>query len=299
MQVGVTGVSGFIGSYIAAHLKRAGHTVVGLVRETSKRSHIADSIDRFVVGTQEEDTWWDSFLDETDCVISNSISWSPLKMGGGKPTLDLNAHLQTNLVNTLRFLEASAPRQFIFMSTIAVHNQMRPRWDGLVDEDHPLRPNTFYGAYKASIEAHLWSDYLSTGRSVCSFRPCGVYGIDPSLKRSYGYGIINRVRKGKAIRKPGGGKFIHVEDVAAAVSAAVGNDATAGQVYNLVDCYARWADWARITCDILDTEVEIDESSPCEPQNTFTKDAVRTLGVDPSRGHDGIRQVISALIERM
>ena len=31
---------------------------------------------------------------------------------------------------------------------------MRPRWQGVIDEDHPLRPRWVYGAYKAAV-AHF------------------------------------------------------------------------------------------------------------------------------------------------
>ena len=40
MLVALTGASGFIGSYTAAALRRAGHDVRVLVRMTSRRDHI-------------------------------------------------------------------------------------------------------------------------------------------------------------------------------------------------------------------------------------------------------------------
>jgi len=80
------------------------------------------------------------------------------------------------------------------------------------------------------------------------------------------------------------------------VVAAVGNEQATARAFNLVDCYARWADWAQMACEIAGRDdVEIDFSSPEKPQNDFTKDAVRSLGVDPSRGHDGIREFLQQL----
>ena len=144
-----------------------------------------------------------------------------------------------------------------------------------------------------------WAAHFSSGRNTCAHRPCAVYGIDPELERSHGYALIQKLMRHEPIRKPGGGKFVHVNDVAAAVVASVGNPAVAGRPYNLVDCYARWADWAVIAADLLGVKADIDLSSPAEPKNMFTKDAVHSLGVDLNRGHSGIRQHLRELIKIM
>jgi len=295
MRVALTGVSGFIGSVTARHLVEAGHTVNGLVRSTSRRDHIEPYVDRFVVGEQSDESAWPALLEDCDCVIHNSVDWRLLK---GEP--DVRRHFETNLMGSLMFLEQSAPRQFIFVSTIAVHHDMRPRWNGTIDEDHPLRPANLYGAYKAAVEAHLWAAHFGSGRHTSAVRPCGVYGIDPTLDRSIGYPIIEKVRAGQAFARQGGGKFVHVEDVAAALVALIKNDAAAGKAYNLVDCYARWADWAHIVAEALGVDPTIDDSSPATPKNTFDMSLARKdLGLGLDRGMVGIREHIHELIAQM
>ncbi len=294
MHVALTGVSGFIGSAIARDLHKKGHTVAGLVRATSRRDHVEEFVDQFVVGEQSDETCWAALLDGADCLIHNSVDWS---IWDEKP--DIDRHLQSNLVGALRLLRFSAPRQFVFISSIAVHHDMLPRWKGVIDEDHPLRPGNWYGALKAAIEAHLWAAHFGEGRHTCALRPCGVYGIDPQLKRSHGFGLIEKIKRGETIAKPGGGKFVHVDDVAVATVATVGNPHAAGKPYNLVDCYARWADWAQMAAELLGRKVEIDMSSPAKPKNEFAKDAAYSLGVKLDRGHEGIRRHLRELISLM
>lgn len=302
MRVALTGASGFIGSAIARRLHEAGRSVTALVRGSSRRDHIEPFVDRFVVGEQDDRAMWPSLLEGADCVIHNSVDWTPVR--GDDWRDNIRRHLDSNVNASIELLIAAAPRQFIFMSSIAVHHDMRPRWEGLIDEDHPLRPGSLYGAYKAAVEAHLWAQHFGPaseggGQSTCALRPCGVYGIDPKLERSHGYKLVRKLKAGEPIRTPGGGKFVHVEDVAAATVACVGNAAAAGRVYNLVDCYARWADWAKMAAELLGVEAVIDFSSPAEPKNTFSKEAARSLGVDLDRGHEGIRAYLGELIAAM
>lgn len=299
MRVALTGVSGFIGSFLARRLVEHGHAVTGLVRVSSRRDHVEAFVDRFVVGNQDDAAAWDELLDGADAVIHNSVDWPPLR------DRDLRKHLHSNLNGSVELLHASSPRPFVFISTIAVHHDMRPRsfneaGQGVIDEDHPLRPDTVYGAYKAAVEAHLWQVHFESGRHAAAVRPCAVYGIDPRLERSHGYRTIQKLRAGEPIDRPGGGKFVHVEDVAAAAVAALEKPEAAGMPFNLVDCYARWSDWAVWAAEIMGIDPSaagIDTSSPAQPKNVFTKDGAASLGVDLDRGHEGIRRHLRELIE--
>ncbi|MBK7405311.1 MAG: NAD(P)-dependent oxidoreductase [Phycisphaerales bacterium] len=300
MRVALTGASGFLGSAFARELSAAGHLVTGLVRPSSRRDHIEAVVDRFVVGDQADPTCWPDLLDGAECVIHNSLDWSSMRP---EPP-DLGAHLATNLAGSLLLLRDSAPRQFVFVSSMAVYHEILPRPVGphglaLVDEDHPLRPRNEYGAYKAAIESHLWAAHLGDGRHTCAIRPCAVYGIDPRLERSHGFQVVQELRRSGAYSKPGGLNFVHIDDVARALVATVGNPAAAGRVYNLVDCHALHADWAAMAAEVLGIQPDIAVNEADRPAHAFSKAAAATLGVRLDRGHAGIlahlRELISVL----
>jgi len=281
MRVALTGVSGHIGSYTAQALHAAGHQVTGLVRATSRRQH-------------QDEACWPELLNGADAVIHNSIDWFAIS---GDPYS--SASLNADLVASIRLMAVSAPRAFVYVSSVSAITDILPRWNHYIEQDHPARPSNPYGALKAAVEQYLTAEYLGNQRHVAAVRPSGVYGLDPRLERSIGYDILQAVRSGQPFRRPGGGKFVHVKDVAAVLTACVQQPETAGQVFSLADCYARWADWATMAAEELGLQADIDLSSPAEPLNTFSKSPAADFGVPLDRGHAGIRSAIRELIEAM
>ena len=291
MRIALTGTSGFIGAEIARQATLAGHKVQGLVRATSRTDHLDPWVDRLVVGTHDQDRARDELLEGVDAVIHNSFDWQALRKG------DLVAHMKGNMIGSIDLLQAAGDRPFIFMSSVAVHHHIHPRWEGVIDGLHPTRPGSFYGALKAAVEAHMWAAHAERGQAVTAIRPCAVYGIDPDQTRSIGWPIIEKVQSGEPYARSGGGKFVHVDDVATATVACLDNAAASPEIYHLVDCYARWGDWAVMTAELLDLELDVDLSSPTASRNMFdTENVKRDLGVSLDRGFDGIRKHIASMI---
>ena len=292
MNIALTGASGFIGSVIAKHAANHGYSVTALVRETSRREHIEPYVSTFITGTHDDSHARKILLEGADIVIHNSFDWSALK------SRDLQTHLKSNLQGSIELLEASDERHFIYISSIAVHHHIHTNWNGQIDESHPTRPGALYGACKAAVEAHMWAANSSRGQFVTAIRPTAVYGIDPNIERSIGYPIVQSLREGKPFTKLGGGKFVNVEDVAEATIACIGNPQASPRVYNLVNCYARWADWASIANEELGSDIEIDRSSPPSSINTFdTTYVTNDLGVEVHRGMGDIRKAIKELVD--
>lgn len=302
MIIALTGASGFLGAAITHRLAHAGHEVVALVRPTSRTDHIEPAVSRFVVGDHADPSVWPDLLAGADALVHNSFDWSALKSGS------LPRHLRSNLDGSLGLLDAchhAGVDRFIYMSSVAVHHAMSDRWKGVIDEDHPLRPRGLYGACKAAVEAHLWAAHHSWGMHTVALRPSAVYGVEPvRLDRSHGYTQIRTLLDGGRVSPenfPGGGKWVHVEDVAGATLAAVQRDAAAGRAFNLADCYAKFTLLGRLAAQALglpDDRVTLDDSPPAK--NRFEKTATReVLGVSLDRGEDGlsayIRELVSAV----
>jgi nucleoside-diphosphate-sugar epimerase len=300
MIIALTGASGFLGAAIAHRLAIAGHRVVALVRPTSSQSHIQTSVDRFVIGDHADPDCWEELLKNVDALVHNSFDWEALKSG------DLRQHLHSNLDSSLLLLDAAhrfEVRRVVYMSSVAVHHEISDRWNGVVDEDHPLRPGGLYGACKAAVEAHLWAAHHSRGMHTVSIRPSAVYGVEPvRLAKSHGYKQIQRLLAGKNITPkdfPGGGKWIHVEDVAEATLQAIERDEANGKAFHLADCYAKFTQLGQYAAEAMGlpaSRVELDTSPPA--RNQFDKTAVQQiLGIPIDRGHAGLKEHLSQLVD--
>ena len=292
MRIALTGASGFIGSVTARHLHEAGHQVTALLRSSSRRDHVVPYVDRIVEGAIDDRTAFEPLLEDADALVHSAVDWKTLRDG------TLAAHLDTNLAASIELLGMSAAKsqRIVFLSSVAVHHHMSDRWNGLVDDEHPMRPGTMYGALKAALESHLWAMYEIHDFTFVSLRPAAVYGIDPNSERSIGTPILRSVAAGDAYTRAGGGKFVHVDDVARATLAALERPLDRPGIFHLADCYARWCDWAAMACELLGTTVAIDDHSPTAPKNMFDNTALeQTLGIRLERGHDGIKTHLEAL----
>ena len=295
MRIALTGCSGFIGSTLAARFTARGDQVTGLLRSTSRRDHLEGALDREVEGTQCDPGCFDELLDGADVLVHNSVDWKLLKDDR------ILEHYQSNLVGSLHLLDEAARRgiHVVFMSSVAVHHHMLDRWEGLIDSHHPTRPGNRYGSLKAAVESHLWALHTSEGLSFAAIRPAAVYGQDPRIERTIGYPILRDIARGTPYERKGGGKFIHVQDVATATLAAADRAGEPPVLLHLAELYTRWCDWAEIACDILGTTVPIDRSSPKRPKNNFDLDELTAVGVDVERGMEGIREHLTTLRDRM
>jgi nucleoside-diphosphate-sugar epimerase len=299
MLVALTGASGFIGSYTAAALHRAGHTVRALVRSTSRRDHIEPYVTQWHTGETSDPQALAGLVAGVDAVIHNAADWDALERS---PL----ANFERNVLASLRLLEAARVArvdQFIFVSSVAVYHEILP--DRKLDENHPTWPSSIYGAYKASIEPHLKAYHVAYGMNTSAWRPAAVYGVDPVLKNSQWYDLVDKARRGETIDTPQGGKITHVRDVADALTLAVGDATVAGQFYNLVDGYMYWQQAAEFAKELSGSNGTIVNRKGAGPKNQFdTRKAIEFFDRHGNttalrRGHSGVREYVGELLGQM
>ncbi len=207
-------------------------------------------------------------------------------------------------MGSLRLLEAArqaGAEQFLFVSSVAVYDEVLP--DRRLDEAHPTWPGGLYGAYKASIEPFLKSYHAEYGLNTSAWRPAG--GV---RRRSRAPQVAvarldsHRPRRRRRIDTPAGGKITHVQDVADALTLAVGDAAVAGQFYTLVDCYMYWQTAAEHAKAISGSNAEIVDRKGSGPKNQF--DTRKAIEFRPPRhptalrrGHDGVREYVAELLK--
>jgi nucleoside-diphosphate-sugar epimerase len=301
MLVALTGASGFIGSFTAAALKRRGHAVRALVRESSRRDHIEPHVAEWVVGGQSDSSAVESLVDGADCVIHNSLDW-----GGGEDH-DINNTIN-NFTASMRILEATrlaGTKQYIFVSSVAALREISDEWNGQITETHPTWPDGHYGGFKAAVEPLLKAYHFHYGMNTSAWRPTAVYGIDPKLQRSRWYDLVRKVLAGETIDTKDGGKIVYIDDVADALTLAVADESVSGQIFNLVDCYMYHQQAAEFARELTRSGTKIIDRKGPGPKNQF--DCSKAIAfferhgnhVALRRGVEGVRQYISALLPRL
>jgi nucleoside-diphosphate-sugar epimerase len=296
MKIAITGLSGFLGHYVAKKLFERDVHIKALVRRSSNTSHLKDYEEKitFVHGDLGDKGTLKKFVQGSDIVIHMAYE----RNGAGfhdSANKDLKRLLDVNLSGSLELLDASKQsgvKQFIFTSSCAVYGYIFP--DIKLDEQHPLIPDSNYGAYKSSVEAFCHSYFLSKSINTTIFRPVGIYGIDPNLAHSEWYDLIKNIKNGVDVEVVGGGKVVHVEDVAHSIDLAIDNKEAAGKVYNLVDFYVDNMTIAKMAKEICDSKSSISGASK-QPKNTIDNTESKKLGVHYEET-DGLRQYIQELV---
>ena len=301
MLVSITGASGFIGSYAAGSLKRAGHTVRAYVRESSRRDHIQPFVDEFVVGQQDDLDAYRKLVDGADCVIHDAVDFSVI----GKDPI---RHFRENLLGSLDLIElarTAGATQFIFVSSVAAVGDIQPEWNGVLDEMHPAWPTSLYGGLKSAVEAHVKAYHHQFGFNVSAWRPAAVYGIDPKLDKTQWGQIVKRIKAGQDFKSDKGGKITHVQDVADALTLAVGDASVSGEIYTLVDCYLYWTRVAQIAAELTGSDSAITPATGDGPKNQF--DCTKAIdffnrhgnSVALRRGVEGVRAYVKELLAEL
>ena len=297
MKIAITGLSGFLGYYVAKKLFQRNVQIQALVRSTSDTSHLSEYEEKitFVQGDLGDREALKKFVEGADIVIHMAYE----RNGAGfhdSANKDIRRLLDVNLSGSLELLDAAkqhGAKQFIFTSSCAVYGHIFP--DIKLNEQHPLMPDSNYGAYKAAVEAFCHSYFLSKSINTTMFRPVGIYGIDPNLAHSEWYDLIKNIKNGVDVEVVGGGKIVDIKDVAYAIDAAIENKDAFGKVYNLSDFYIDNLTIAEMAKEICGSKSKI-SGTPKQPKNSIDNTESKKLGVRYAET-EGLRHYIKELIE--
>lgn len=299
MKIAITGLTGFLGYYVAKRLYARDVRIQSLVRNASNTLHLKEYEKKitFIKGDMADKETLKKFVQGADVVIHMAYERNGASFHEAA-NKDIKRFVEANLLASIELLDAAQQagiRQFIFISSCAVYGRIFPHIR--LDELHPLVPDSNYGAYKASVEAFCHSYFISKAFDTTIFRPVGIYGINPHLAHSAWYNIVKDIKHGVNVEVSGGGKVVHVEDIAQAIDLVIDNKEASGKIYNLVDFYVDNMSVAHMAKDICASKSNISGTSR-QPINTIDNAQSQVLGVRYA-GMQGFKQYIQELIKQI
>ncbi|MBR2655904.1 MAG: NAD(P)-dependent oxidoreductase [Loktanella sp.] len=220
MAVLVTGATGFLGGAVLRHLRAIGQPAIGLGRDPAKIIALrAEGLDLLAHDLTQP---LDPAVFRTVTAIVHSAALSA-PHGRWRDFVAANVTATANIV---ALAQALGGVRLVHISSASVSFAPMDQLD--VHEDGPLpRPFNAYAATKAQAETIA----LSAPHALV-LRPRGIYGAGdaallPRLLRAAKRGPLPLLRGGQARID-----LTHVDDVVAAVMAALGSDMT-GEVVNI------------------------------------------------------------------
>lgn len=233
----VTGVAGFIGSHVAAHLLNQGHYVVGL---DDLSGGFEDHVPRgthFLRGSINNEALVNRLFAEHQFEFVFHLAAYAAE---GLSHFIKRFNYTNNLLGSINLINAAVNtgtvKCFVFTSSIAVYgrNQLP------MTEDAVPQPEDPYGIAKYAVELDLKESHEMFGLNFVIFRPHNVYGENQNLGDKYRNVIgifMNQIMQGQPMTIFGDGlqtrAFSYIDDVAPVIAASIDRPRAYNQVFNV------------------------------------------------------------------
>ena len=288
MYIALTGATGFVGSYTVRSLIEAGHHVRALVRPTRDTSWLEELGVEICGGEMTDDDALYAFVEGADIVIHTAYDSTAEN--------EQLKYFRSNIFGSLTLLELSrlaGARQFVcttstYLLRSDVYTQADVRQTPIAENSPLVSPQNTYVMHNTVLESACRTYYAQFGMHTTAFRCAWVYGIHPNLEKTVWYDIFETVQRGTKYESTFGCDVVAVDDVAAALTAAVDNPAAFGQVFNLCDMFVYNQELAQLAREITDGKAEVIQPKLPKPA-AIGSDEIKELGVDVHRGMAGIR----------
>ncbi|MCD0458413.1 NAD-dependent epimerase/dehydratase family protein [Roseiconus lacunae] len=296
MRIALTGATGFLGRYLIRELAKT-HDVQAWHR--GEKPPVKRWPVLWITGQLGDAQATKALVEGVDAVIHSGLHRTGESMMDAAD--DPVEYWQRNATGSLQLLEAAhqaGVKRFVFVSSGAVHDDVLPHFK--LDETHPLRPNTLYGAYKASVET-LVHHYGKSSEMCCvSVRPTAIYGVADPVKHSKWFDLIQSVAAGQAVTATGGSKSVHAQDVAKAchllmnVTGELDDAAISGETFNCCDRMISDFQVASIAREISGSSATI-EGPEKVAKNAIVTGKLQSLGIDFG-GEPLLRKTVEQLL---
>lgn len=238
MKVLVTGGAGFIGSHLVRKLqKMQAETVVLDNLSTGLRQNLPAGTVLWEMDVRTAEAQQKIIEGKFDAIV-HLTGQTMVDVSLREPAEDADQNVM-GTVNVLEAARKSGVKRVIFASTAASYGDVAEK-DLPVVEDQPLKPMSFYGLSKVTVEKYLAMYRQIFGLSYVALRFANVYGERQGDGGEGGVISIftKRLAQGKDIAVYGDGgqtrDFIYAGDVAEGIWAAItAAESKANTVYNL------------------------------------------------------------------
>ena len=222
MEIGITGHSGFVGSYLL-QANRGIHHFHGIARTKGDPTDLLKSC-----------TTWEQLsvadLNKVEVVLHLAGKAHDLKnTSHAEEYFVVNRDLTKKIFHL--FLQSTA-KDFIYFSSVKA---AADKVEGILREEVIPAPETAYGQSKQEAEAYLLAQPLPAGKRLFIFRPCMIHGPGNKGNLNLLYGFVKKGIPYPLAAFRNKRSFLSVDNLSYVVNEVISNTSVVSGIYNLAD----------------------------------------------------------------